>query len=112
MLDPGTPPKACVKTKSGRVETSSASTKKRRPNRLPRTICSGRNGVESRMSQVRGLASWAIAPAMKIGVSRQIRATCPKLTSVNAEAARWASSRSEVLGPSRASSSTTIIAAR
>ena len=47
------------------------------------------------MSQVLGLASSAIAPAMKIGVSRQMSATCRMLTHSKMVAPLLASDRSD-----------------
>ena len=86
--------------------------KNSRPNRLPRTICRLPSGVVSRMSQVRGLASWTIAPAMKIGVRMQIRPTCPKATTEKAPAPLVASCLTVLSPPSRPRSRIAIMTAR
>ena len=64
------------------------------------------------MSQVRGFASWTIAPAMKTGVRSTMSATCPNETTENAFAPRCASCRMVVSEPSKFKRSTAIMIAR
>ena len=67
-----TPPKNCVATIKGNAPINNAVIKNNRPNKLPRTICKGESGVDKRISQVFGFASFVIALAINIGVSNQI----------------------------------------
>ena len=108
----GTPPKNCVLIMSGSAPTRSASTKKSRPIRLPITICTRLSGVVSRISHVCGFASCAMAPAMKSGVSTQMRVTSTNESAVNAVAPRCASSRSDELCPTMPKSIATMRSAR
>ena len=108
----GTPPKNCVLIISGSAAMSSASTKNRRPIKLPITICTRLSGVTNMISHVRGFASCAMAPAMKSGVNTQMSATSAKESMVNAVAPRCASSRSDEVCPTIPKSSATISSAR
>ena len=94
---PGTPPKNWSTMNSGRLDTRRARMKKSRPKRLPRTIWSEFSGVESRISQVRGFASCAMAPAMNTGVSRHTSRTWMMLTNAKIIAPVVASDRSDVV---------------
>ena len=105
---PRTPPKICVIIKSGKVASSNATTKNNRPHKLPRIICRLESGVVNNISQVFGLLSCAIAPAIKMGVNKQIAATCPKLIRVNALAPRCAKSFRLPPGPSNEKKTSTI----
>ena len=107
-LLPRTPPKICVMINSGKVASSNAATKNNRPHTFPKIICALESGVVNKISHVLGLLSCAIAPAIKMGVNKQIAATCPKLISVKALAPRCAKSFRLPLGPSNEKKTSTI----
>jgi hypothetical protein len=105
-----TPPKICRMSRIGKPATMSERTKNVRPSRFPSTMPIEESGVASSRSQVLGEDSCSIAPAMNMGVTKQMAATSTMATISKTPPPAAARARSEMRPPKLVVNSTPMAA--